>query len=212
MYIMVIDNFVMYLRDLVENISSDFFANVLSFLELLIALVAFVMGVDKVSKLIKQYNNQKNSAIFSFHVNLKIYIKRIRKLTTNNKEAPLKTLYLLSPNEKIRCETEGYENLALELCDISHKLLDFLSSKSEQIPATNDYSKIGEWNKLIESLVDILLDFTLLNTGAYLPAFKDIDGINNYHRKLTEVLKKIEEMIDDVESKYIQDLENEQET
>ena len=119
-----------------ESISSDLFANVLSFLELLVALVALVMGVDKVSELIKQYNNRKNNSIFGFHANLKIYIKRIRKMTTNNNKEPLKTLYLLSPIEKIRASAKGYENFSIRLCDVSHKLLDFLSSKSEQIPAT----------------------------------------------------------------------------
>lgn len=209
---MNIDNIELCLESFVENISSDFFANILSFLELLIALVAFVMGVDKVSEFIKQYNNKKNNAIFSFHINLKIYIKRIRKLTTNNTQAPLKTLYFLSPNEKTRDEAKGYENLSKELCNISHNLLDFLSSKSEQIPATDDYSKIGVWNESIEKLVDNLLDFTLLGTGAYLPDFNDLDGINKYHGDLIEVLNKIEKMIDVVESKYIQDLENDQDT
>lgn len=72
------ENLLAFVSYLMESISSDFFANILSLFELLIAIVAFFIGGKKVLELIQDYNKRKNRAIYGFHVNLKIFIKRIK--------------------------------------------------------------------------------------------------------------------------------------
>lgn len=205
-------DFLLLLTCFTEVIGSNYFANVLSFLEFIVALTALVIGGKKVSELISEYNARKHQAIFSYHINLKIYIKRIKKLTTDNTGAPLKTLYQLSSIKVLRDESNGYETLSKNLYNISQNFLNYLSSTSEQIPATDDYSKIKKWDALLEKMVDFLLDFTLYGSGAYLPSLKDTNSIIAYHHDLINTLTNIEKMIKVIENKYINELKNERET
>lgn len=122
----------------------------------------------------------------------------------------MKTLYLLSSKEELREEGTGYENLSNDLYNVANNLLNFLSSKSNQMPAVNSFNQIESWNKSIEILVDYLLDFTLLGSGSYLSALKDSESIKDYHSNLIGELNKIEKMIDESNEKYIQNLKEEQ--
>lgn len=198
----------MFIDSIVESMSSDFFANIISLFEFICTLLALLIGVEKVSELLREHNKMKRQAIFSYHINLKIYIRRIKKLLSDSQNYPLKTLYFFSPIDDIRSEGQGYERLVEDLYDLSKDFLSYLSSKSDQIPAAES-NKIKQWNGLIETLVDYLTDFTLYKSGAYIPTLRNHEGIKLYHDNVLKNLNDIINMIQELEKEYIDDLNNE---
>ena len=96
-------------------VESDFFANFVSLLELIIAVVTIIIGGEKVKEFIHEYKRKRVNAIFGFYVNLGYFIKRIRPLIMNDSGKPMKTLYLLSSSEDIQKQAKGFEQIGNKL-------------------------------------------------------------------------------------------------
>lgn len=193
---------------IINVISSDFFSNIISLLELICTFVALVIGMEKVSELIREHSKRKRQAIFSYHINLKIYIRRLKKLLSDSNNNPLKTLYFFSADERIRNEAKGYERLAEDLYDLSKDFLNYLSSKPEQIPAVTSQD-IKNWDALIEELVEYLTDFVLYQSGVSLPNMNTKEKIKKYHKDVLENFNQITKMINKLEDDYIDELNKE---
>ncbi len=176
-------------------ISSDFIANIIAFISLVITIVALVIGGKKVSEALEEYRKKKRAAVFSYHMNMKIFIMRLKRLVTNSEGEPIKSLYLFSSEEEIRQNGYGYEGMAERLVDLSKKLLDYLSTESDQIPASSTDADLEIWDNLIDKLVDFLSDFLLYNTDCYLAGFDYEEGIKEYHKEFIEVLDGMIDLI-----------------
>jgi len=187
---------IFWLRVLYNSISSDFVANILSFGSLVVAIIVLVIGGKKVSEALEEYKRKKRTAVFSYHVNMKIFIMRLKRLVTDSQCKPTKSLYLYSAETQIREMGIGYEKMAEKLVDLSQKMLDYLSTESDQIPASSEVSDVEEWNDLIDSLVDFLSDFLLYGTDSYLPDFDNEENIVNYHVELTRILDDMLHLIE----------------
>ena len=180
---------------LLNCISSDFIANIIAFISLVITIVALVIGGKKVSEALEEYRKKKRAAVFSYHMNMKIFIMRLKRLVTNSEGEPIKSLYLFSSEEEIRQNGYGYEGMAERLVDLSKKLLDYLSTESDQIPASSTDADLEIWDNLIDKLVDFLSDFLLYNTDCYLAGFDYEEGIKEYHKEFIEVLDGMIDLI-----------------
>lgn len=184
-----------WLRVLYNSISSDFAANILSFGSLVVAIVALVIGGKKVSEALEEYKRKKRTAVFSYHANMRIFIMRLKRLITDSQSKPSKSLYLYSSETQIREMGNGYEKMAEKLANLSQKMLDYLSTESDQIPASSGVADVEEWDKLMDSLVDFLSDFLLYGTNSYLPDFDNEENIANYHNELTKILEGMFDLI-----------------
>lgn len=184
------------LRVLYNGIGSDFVANILSLGSLVVAIIALIIGGKKVSEALEEYKRKKRAAVFSYHVNMKIFIMRLKRLITDSQCKPTKSLYLYSGETQIQEMGIGYEKMAEGLVDLSQRMLNYLSTESDQIPASTEVSDVEEWDNLIDSLVDFLSDFLLYGTDSYLPDFDNEEHIVNYHVKLTKVLDDMLRLIE----------------
>ena len=147
------------------------------------------------SEALEEYRKKKRAAVFSYHMNMKIFIMRLKRLVTNSEGEPIKSLYLFSSEEEIRQNGYGYEGMAERLVDLSKKLLDYLSTESDQIPASSTDADLEIWDNLIDKLVDFLSDFLLYNTDCYLAGFDYEEGIKEYHKEFIEVLDGMIDLI-----------------
>ena len=147
------------------------------------------------SEVIEEYKRKKRTAVFSYHMNMKIFIMRLKRLVTNSEGKPIKSLYLFSSEDEIRENGIGYEKMAERLVDLSKKMLDYLSTESDQIPASSTDEDIETWDCLIDKLVDFLSDFLLYDTDAYLAGFDNKQGIDDYHKEFIKVLDDIIKLI-----------------
>ncbi|MCL2284341.1 MAG: hypothetical protein FWC26_13575 [Fibromonadales bacterium] len=188
-----------YIKCFYHIVSSDFFANIVSFLAFLIAII---IGSRKVSEILFEFNIRKCNAVFSYHANLKIYIRRLTRIISDDQGEPTHTLYLLSPNSELRDCGCGYEPHAKSLSILSEKFLDYLSAKSEQIPVANSKYEDDEWTISMEKLVNFLLDFCLYGSESYLPNLNTKDKIEKYHNDLTILLNRITELLNGMRSEF----------
>lgn len=193
---MYIEIIVFFLKILYKIGSSDFIANIISFFSLLVAVIALFIGGKKVSEALSEYKRKKRTAVFSYHINMKIFIMRLKRLISNNQSKPMRSLYLFSSEDNIRAKGEGYEKIAEKLVELSQKMLDYLSTESNQIPASITDREAEKWDKLIEKLIDFLADFLLYGTDSYLSEFDSEEGILSYHKKLICVLDEMLILID----------------
>lgn len=185
-----------WLKVLYNSISSDFVANILSFGSLVVAIAALVIGGKKVSEALEEYKRKKRTAVFSYHANMRIFIMRLKRLVTDSQSKPSKSMYLYSSDTQIREMGIGYEKMAEKLANLSQKMLDYLSTESDQIPASSEVADVEEWDKLMEDLVNFLSDFLLYDTNSYLPDFDSEENIVNYHNELTMILDGMLELIE----------------
>ncbi|MDE5978336.1 MAG: hypothetical protein K2G70_07750 [Turicibacter sp.] len=185
---MCIERIVFYVKILYGVLSSEFVANIISFLGLLIAAISLLIGGKKVTEALLEYKHKKQAAVFSYHTNMKIFILRLKRLISNNQCRPMKSLYLFSSEENIREKGTGYEMIAEKLSELSQNMLDYLSTESDQIPASVTDGEAEKWDNLIDKLIDFLADFLLYKTDSYLSEFDSEEGIEKYHKELAEVL------------------------
>lgn len=185
-----------WLRVLYNSISSDFVANILSFGSLVVAIAALVIGGKKVSEALEEYKRKKRTAVFSYHTNMRIFIMRLKRLVTDSQSKPSKSMYLYSSETQIREMGIGYEKMAEKLANLSQKMLDYLSTESDQIPASSEVADVEEWDNLMDGLVGFLSDFLLYDTNSYLPDFDNEENIANYHNELTRILDSMSELIE----------------
>lgn len=171
--------------------SSDIFANLISFFSLIIAIIALLIGGFKVHKLLADFKTKKRNAVFGYYMNLKIFINRLIRLTINNQNEALGHIYLLSSNEELRDKYKNCKDLSQKLSTLSEKFLDYLSSTSNQIPIADDEKEDENWNNLIDDLVGYLSDFLLFNSKVYLPNLNNVDSVNQYCRELNSLLQKL---------------------
>ncbi len=203
---MCIEKSIPGIQMLYNNISSDFFANIISFFSFIVAFIALFIGGKKVSEVLLEYQKKKRTAVFSYHINMKVFIMRLKRLISNNQCKPMKNLYLFSSEDEIRAEGAGYEKTADKLVDLSQKMLDYLSTESNQIPASTTENETTKWDDLIEKLVNYLADFLLYGTDSYLPKFDNKEGIENYHQDLMKVLDDMLALIDKSKNKLRQEM------
>lgn len=143
-----------------QIIGSDFYANIISTMELFAAIIAIVIGGEKVNELLAEYRRKRVEATFGFYINLGYFVKRIRPLISTDDNKPLTTFNLLSPNESIR--KNGYQELGEKIRQVSLECLQYLSSKSDQVPPASSNSEREEWKKNIDAFVVYLNQFYLI--------------------------------------------------
>lgn len=174
-------------------VSSDFFANLISFMEFILAIVTIIIGGEKVKEFLHEYKRKRVSAIFGFYVNLGCFIKRIRPFIVNDFGKPMKTLYLLSPSEEIRKKANGYEKLAEKLSIVSYECLQYLSTEANQVPPSDcSGTERMAWKNDINTFIDYLNQFYLIESGIHLPTLESEEGIINYCNKIQKLLNDIE--------------------
>lgn len=198
--------FFVYTKIMYNIISSDCFANLISFFSLIAALIALFIGGKKVSEALLEYQRKKSAAVFSYHINMKVFIIRLKRLISTSQHKPMKNLFLFSSEDKIHAEGIGYEKIAERLVDLSQKILDYLSTKPNQIPASITDNETKQWDSLIEELINYLADFLLYNTDSYLPQFDNIEGIESYYKSLMNVLDNMLVLIDKSKNEFKKDM------
>ena len=177
-------------------LGSSFVANLIYFATLFVAVLTLKKGGKKVSEILQSYNIQRQQAIFGYHVNLKVFIQRLKRLVGDIKGEPMLSLNLFSCNEQLRSKANGCESLAENIVRLSQSMLDYLSTKPNQIPASMNEDDFETWDKLIEELINFLSDFLLYDTGLYLSYFDNEDKISQYHDRLINNLDQIVSLID----------------
>lgn len=193
-------------------VESDFFANFVSLLELIIAVVTIIIGGAKVKEFIHEYKRKRVNAIFGFYVNLGYFIKRIRPLIMNDSGKPMKTLYLLSSSEDIQKQAKGFEQIGNKLSAVAYECLQYLSTEANQIPPSDyDDSQRMEWKNEIDIFVDYLNQFYLIGSGIHLPTLETEDGIINYCKKIQDILNNIERKAKKATEDFYRDMMNEKE-
>ncbi|MBP3457736.1 MAG: hypothetical protein J6K58_00825 [Lachnospiraceae bacterium] len=209
MKLIYIKNGIFICKTVYKFIASDFMANSISLFSLVVAIIAILIGGKKVSEVLLEYKRKRREAVFGYHINLKKYILRLKRLVSDNRCKPMESLYLFSSNEEIRKKGAGYESLGIQLSNLAQKFLDYLSTESNQIPACMKNCKIEEWDILIDKLVHFLVDFLLFETRSYLPEFDTEENVDKYHDKLVEVLDNILLLIEESKSDYKDELGDE---
>lgn len=188
-----------------QIIGSDFYANIISTMELFAAIIAIVIGGEKVNELLAEYRRKRVEATFGFYINLGYFVKRIRPLISTDDNKPLTTFNLLSPNESIR--KNGYQELGEKIRQVSLECLQYLSSKSDQVPPASSNSEREEWKKNIDAFVVYLNQFYLIGSGVFLPNLSTDDGIINYYKEILRVLNYIEKKVEDEASQLFIDMQ-----
>ncbi len=177
-------------------LASDIFANCISFLGLVVAVITLIIGGIKVHEVLTDFNKKKRNAVFGYYINLKIFINRLIRLTLNNQNNALGHIYLLSSNEELRKKNISCKELSLKLSTLSEKFLDYLSSTSDQIPIASNEKEDESWSDLIEKLTVFLCDFLLFDSGVYLPNLNTEDSINEYCNNLNSILQNLLALIE----------------
>lgn len=178
-----------------NGISSDLYANVIESIELIVAVTTIIIGGNKLSELIAEYQRKRLEATFGFYVNLGYYVKRIRLLISADDNSPLKTLYLLSPKDELK-DIKGYDILGDKLSTVSQECLQYLSSKADQIPPANSEEERIAWEKTLDEFVVYLNHFFLIGSGISLPNLGTEDNIRIYFEDIMKVLSDIENKIE----------------
>lgn len=193
-------------------VSSDFFVNFVSLLELILAIVTIIIGGEKVKEFIHEYKRKRVSATFGFYVNLGYFIKRLRPLIVNDSGKPMKTLYLLSSSESVRNQANGFEQIGDKLSALAYECLQYLSTEANQIPPS-DYNEAERktWKKEIDVFVDYLNQFYLIGSGIHLPTLESEAGIINYCNGIQNILDNIEKKAKKAIEDFYQDMINEKE-
>ena len=189
----------MLLKTYYDFFSSNFITNVISFGSFLVAIIALAIGGEKVTEVLEEYKKKKRIAVFSYHTNMRIFIMRLKYMVTDSQGKPTKTLYLYSSDMLIRKKGLGYKKMAEKLVDLSQKVLDYLSTESDQIPASSngtDILAINDWADVVDKLIEYLSDFLLYGTESYLPDFDDENSIIRYHADLIKTLNEMLTLID----------------
>lgn len=180
-------------------ISSDFFANIISAFELIVAIIAIRVGGKKVSEWITEFRERRTEAAFGYYMNLVYFIKRMKPLIFSDDGQALKTLYRLSATPDIRKDVDS-SSMALgkKLSNIASECLQYLSSNNNQIPPFENYVERREWKASLNTLVNYLNQFYLIDNDIHLPQLDDIDGITNYYGKLCDLFKYFEDTVEKV--------------
>lgn len=177
-------------------VSSDFFANMISVIELIVAVIALEAGGKKVSEWVAEFRSRRTEAAFGYYMNLVYFIMRMRPLIFNDDGCPLKTLYHLSPSTDFRKEAETLNaGIVEKLSNIAYECLQYLSSNNNQIPPFKEYNKRKKWKDSLKCLVGYLNQFYLIENGIYLPRLDTADGINKYYNELKELFMYFEDTI-----------------
>ena len=191
-----------------DILSSDFYSNIISSLELIVGVIAIIVGGKKVLELISEFQKKQREAVFGFYINLGYFIKRIRPLVFSDDGSPLQTLYILSPNEELNslCESSSLYN---KLSNVAFECLQYLSSKADQIPPVNNLSDWIRWKKVLDSFVDYLNQFYLMGSDNYLPGLNSEKDIIDYCEQFGKILNQIELKIAQETGEFFNDLKNE---
>jgi hypothetical protein len=128
-------------------------------------------------------------ANFGYYTIIRLYIKRLKKLTSNTDGGVLKeTIYALSPNKNLR--DQAIKGLACELKKTSDSFLSYLSSESNQCPPKEK----KEWNNNMTTLMDFLMDYSLIGY-VFPPAYNEENDIKDQHTSLMTAMNEIEMII-----------------
>lgn len=177
-------------------VSSDFFANMISVIELIVAVIALEAGGKKVAEWIAEFRKRRTEAAFGYYMNLVYFIMRMKPLIFNDAGSPLKTLYCLSPSSEFRKEAEILnKGIKKKLSDIACECLQYLSSNNNQIPPFKEYDKRKEWKDSLDRLVRYLNQFYLIEDEIYLPQLDSTNGLNDYYNKLEQLFKYFEDTV-----------------
>ncbi len=175
-------------------IGSDFTGNIIDLIGIIIAIIGLKIGVNKVTDFIESFNNKKFDALFGYYTNLRTYIKQLRHLTVNNNNAPLGTIYKLSPVEKLRESGQPGHVFDDKLKSLSSDILQYLSTAHEQIPAINTHQEFEVWDKKFIALVDMLNWFSTINES-YIPSLTSEEEIKKYSQEIVDVFEYFENMM-----------------
>lgn len=187
-------------------VGSDFFANLISLLELILAIVTIIIGGEKVKEFIQEYKRKRVSATFGFYVNLGYFIKRLRPLIVNDSGKPMKTLYLLSPSDEIQKQAKGFEQLGNKLSTVAYECLQYLSTEANQVPPSDYNVERAVWKNEIDVFVDYLNQFYLIGSGIHLPTLESEDGVISYCNKILSILDNIERKANKAREDFYQDM------
>ena len=190
----------------VDSVGSDFYANITATIELIVAVIAILIGGEKVSEIITEYKRKRMEAIFGFYTNLGFFIKRIRPLIAADDDTPLETLNLLSPTDELK-NIEGYNILAEKLSAVSYECLQYLSSKADQIPPTHNENERNLWKNNLDMFVNYLNQFYLIGSGISLPNLEDKEDIKIYYQEIKQVLDQIEKKVEEETTKFYEQTE-----
>lgn len=190
-----------------DFVAGDLFANLISLGGLVVAIYTLIVGGKKVSNLLDEYRKKRNSALFGFYTNLSLFIKRLRKLTTDSNGSPLGVLNLLSSEDDLREKNKGFMNIGQKLSDLSLECLQYLSNSPKQVPPVTSLSEWNVWHGYMKDLVNFLNYFYTIGSGVYFPDVKTTQEILTFHSNFKELLDKIEGVISKQYEQFFDDME-----
>lgn len=190
-----------------DILSSDLYSNIISTLELVVAIITIIIGGKKVLELISEYKKKQREAVFGFYVNLGYFIKRIKPLVFSDDGSPLQTLYILSPNEDLNSMSEG--SLYQKLSNVAFECLQYMSSKADQIPPVNNLAEWIAWKGILDSFVDYLNQFYLMGSDNYLPGLNSEEDIIEYCEQFKVILDQIDQRIEQETGRFFDKLKEE---
>ncbi|GHV68329.1 hypothetical protein FACS1894199_15390 [Bacteroidia bacterium] len=171
----------------VENgiafLESNEFTNVIE----MVTLCIVIWGLFEVRK-------RRHDASFGYYMILRHYIQRFKDLLSKEKDykEAVDALYLLCQNTEMRKKGLGSEKHGEMLAVLSTKMLDYLSSESNQVPPYCCKKGKEKWKKDISNLISRLttLDIYFRNTSFY--CWEDEKKVKEWHTETIELLKSIE--------------------
>ena len=189
-------------------LSSNFYANIIATIELIVAILTIAIGGKKVLQLISEYKQKQREAVFGFYINLDYFIKRMKPLIFSDDGTPMKTLYVLSANEEINsmCGDTSFQE---KLSNVALECLQYLSVKTNQIPPVDDFSEWNKWKRILDEFINYLNQFYLMGSDNHLPGLNSEEDLKNYCENVKMIFDQIDQKIEKETRKFFEDLKGE---
>jgi len=177
-------------------INSEGLGNIIAFFALIIGIITVRIGYNK-------FNEFRQEAIFGFHINIFIFIRRLKvfftkkeQLETENLENANNIFSLLSNNGDIRREYYSvYESKGKELRDLSFEFLQYLSNAQKQVPPKNYENE--KWYNDITVLVEFLSRFSQIGKERFYAEYNNPIDILNANNKFFNLLLSFEDILNE---------------
>jgi len=184
---------IMWLKSLLSQytsfLSSDLYANILTFFYVLAAFLLLIIGSTEV---IAEFKKRRRRAVFSYYSGLRHYFLRLKTLILDNNNKPQQNLFKMGKDDIKTSETELRRQ---RICDFSEKFLDYLSTKDEQVPPVNTYKGWENWDEQVKSLTKHLDSLISLGKGYAFSDFLENDIKEGYiNDSVTDLIRLITEM------------------
>ena len=180
-----------------DIINSNGLSNIIALLTLVVGIIAIWVGYNKI-------NEYRQEAIFGFHINLFVFIRRLKVYFIKKKQLTEKKdlenanniFSLLSSNGDIKKQFySAYESQGEELRDLSLEFLQYLSNAQKQVPPRGCKDR-KKWYNDITELVKILNRFSRIGKEKFYADYYEPMDVLKANNKFVKLLSTIEDILE----------------